>query len=310
MKEITQELKEQIGQAVKDYRADYKLSQDEVAHKAGINVSYVNSIEAGKSVIGKSPIGDKYYRKLADVLGIHIDKVFWKHEDTPQYLQLHTELYDAKVSGRVRVLIAKTRHGKTYTVNRFLKEVPKDTYRITVSSLYRLKDIVNELCDLLGCDVSGSYVSRMKRIAKVLNDKKLAGGHPNVIIDEAENMTVPVLRMCKALYDVVKDACSLTFVGTPQFILKIEAMKEKNVEGMPQFYARLKAGIRDVADILKERDFAPFLSLVEDENLRILLLNLADNYGELNDYLEYALKEADRMGVELNEKLFKQLFSL
>ncbi len=310
MENITSTQKGTIGQLLKDYRSANGLSQEEMAQRAGVNISYINSIEAGKLTVGKSEIADKYYRKIAEAIGVTLDKVFWKHEDTPQYLMLYSELLDAKVSGRVRVLIAKTRHGKTYTVDKFLKAVPKDTYRITVSSLYRLKDIVNELCDLLGCDASGSYVSRMKRIAKILNDKKLAGGHPNVIIDEAENMTVPVLRMCKALYDVVKDACSLTFVGTPQFLTKVESLKEKNVEGMPQFYARLKAGVRGVADINKEKDFEPFLDLVDDEGLKVLLLNVADNYGELNDYLEYALKEADRMGVELDEKLFKQLFSL
>lgn len=307
---MEQQIKDNIKEALKAYRKDNVLSQDDIASKAGVNVSYINAIENGNTHIGKTAIKDSYYKKVAKAINYQYERLFWRHVDTPQYLQLYAELMDAKVSGRVRVLIGKTRHGKTYTVDRFTKKVPKDTYRITVSSLYRLKDIVNELCELLNLDTTGSYVARLKRISKTLNDKKMKGSKPDIIIDEAENMTIPVLRMSKALYDAVKDSCSLTFVGTPQFKKKLEALRDKDIEGMPQFYCRLKAGIREIKDIDNQNDFDPFFELVEDEGLKVLLTNLADNYGELNDYLEYALQEANRMGVHLTEKLFKNLFNL
>ena len=307
---MKQQIKDNIKNLLIEYRSDNQLAQKDIASKAGINTAYVNAIEQGDTHIGKTKIHDSYYKKIAKVINYQFEKVFWSHEDTPQYLQLYAELMDAKVSGRVRVLIGKTRHGKTYTVDRFTKKVPKDTYRITVSSLYRLKDIVNELCELLRLDTTGSYVTRLKRISKSLNDKKLKGHKPCIIIDEAENMTVPVLRMLKALYDAVKDSCSITIVGTPQFLNKLEFLREKDTDGMPQFYCRLKAGIRWIKDIDKQSDFTPFFELIEDKDLKTLLLNLADNYGELNDYLEYALQEADRMNTTLTEDLFKNLFNL
>lgn len=303
---MDQLMKENIVTALKAYADENGLSQGQLEQATGVNISYINALLNGDFVIGKTVIGDSHFKKIAKAINFQVERVFWKHEDTPQYLQLYAELMDAKVSGRVRVLVGKTRHGKTYTVDRFVKKAPKETYRITVSSLYNLKDIINEICYLLGLDASGSKVSRLKRIAKSLNDKKMKGGKPILIIDEAENMTVPVLRMFKALYDVIKDSCSIAFVGTPEFLSKLEQMKGKT-EGLEQFYCRVKAGIRWIKDINKRTDFESFLDLVEDRDLRVLLGNIADNYGELNDYLEYSLQEADRMGKPLTERLFRNL---
>lgn len=308
MKTLTTEQKSGVVQAVMEYRTQNGLSQGEMAKRAGVGEAYISTLENGKTHVGKSEIGDHHYRKLAEAVGYHLEPVYWVHCDTKQYRQMYAELLGAKVSGKVRVLIGNTRHGKTYSTHRFVQAYPAETYLITVSSLYRLNDIINELCEVLGVDKAGSYVSRLNRIAKKLDSKMAAGGKPQIVIDEAENMTVPVLRMCKALYDAVKDKCSLTFVGTRQFTHKVEQLKDKNVDGMPQFYARMKAGIREIDEIDKERDFAPFLALAPTDGVREIVMNWADNYGELNDYLEYALREADRMGVELTEKFLMQLF--
>lgn len=306
--------KDNIKEALKAYREVNMLTQEDIAVKAGFNVSYVNNIENGNTHIGQTAIKDSYYKKIANVINYQYEPVFWKHVDTPQYLQLYSELCAAKISGQVRVLIGKTSHGKTYTVNRFVKKVPKHTYRITVSSLHRLSDIIDELCGLLNVECTGSKVSKLKRISKALNNIKLNGGKPLIIIDEAENMTIPVIGAFKALYDAIEKNCAIAFAGTPDFINKLETLRSDNNrkkgDGIPQFYYRIEAGIRWIKDIDKPDDFAPFLELVDDEGVKEMLSNLADNYRALNNRLEYALQEADRMNVPLTEKLFRNLFNL
>lgn len=309
---MEQNIKDNIKEALKAYRKDNSLSQDDIAFKAGINVSYVNAIENGNTHIGKTAIKDSYYKKVAQTINCQFEKVFWKHVDTPQYLQLYSELASAKVSGQVRTLVGETSHGKTYTVDRFVKKAPKNTYRITVSNLYRLPDIIDELCDLLNVPCIGSKVAKMKKISKSLNDIKLRGGKPCIIIDEAENMTIPVIGAFKALYDAIEKNCSIVFACTPEFINKLQILRDnpKKNQGIPQFYYRIEAGIRWIKDIDKENDFEPFLELIEDLGVREMLLHMTDNYRVLNHRVEYALQEANRMDVPLTEKLFKSLFNL
>jgi hypothetical protein len=56
--------------------------------------------------------------------------------------------------------------------------------------------------------------------------------------------------------------------------------------------------------------FAPFLARIEDAGLRVLIESISNNYGELNDYVETSLREADRLGVCLTEDLFRLMFGM
>jgi hypothetical protein len=99
-------------------------------------------------------------------------------------------------------------------------------------------------------------------------------------------------------------------IGTDQLLNKIERLRGKNEDGMPQLYRRFKAGKREIRSINKETMFAPFLEKIADENLRRMVTGLADNYGELNDYIEPALREAGHHGEPLTENFFRMLYKI
>lgn len=308
------DLKKQIVDAAKDYVAVNSLSQEAISEKAGMNVSYINAMFKGmffiKSTSGKSvEIKDSYFKKLAKAIGYSFEPVFWELVETPQYVQIYTELLDARSSGRVKMLIGETGCGKTYTIDRFMIENPVNSYRITVSNLHNLNDIINELCDLLNLTVTGSRVSKLKKISQKFRTIRLEGGRPVLILDEAENLRIPALKMLKALYDAIRDFCPVVLIGTNQLSNKLDTLSEKDVEGIPQFVRRFKAGRRDILPINKKM-FRPFLNWLPDDDLRVLIESLASNYGELNDYIEPALKEAARNGEELTEEAFRFQFGL
>lgn len=65
---MEQQIKDNIKEALKAYRKDNVLSQDDIASKAGVNVSYINAIENGNTHIGKTAIKDSYYKKVAKAI--------------------------------------------------------------------------------------------------------------------------------------------------------------------------------------------------------------------------------------------------
>ena len=262
-------VKQQIVDAAKDYVTNNQLTQEAIADRSGVNISYINAMFKGNFFIKAGAknvdIKESYFKKLAKAIGYTFEPVYWELIETAQYLQIYTELLDAKNSGRMKMIIGSTGCGKTYTVNRFVMDCPNNTYRITVSSLHDLNDIINELCELLNITPSGSRVSRLKKIASKLRGIKLENGKPILILDEAENLRLPALKMLKALYDAIKDFCSIVLIGTNQLPDKLDVLNEKNIEGIPQFCRRFKAGKRDIFDINKKHAFRPFLEKVEDE---------------------------------------------
>ena len=307
---LANSIKEDISEALNEYAKINSLSQDQLSKIAGINVSYINAIKKGDTVIGKTAIQDSFFKKVAAAIGYRFESEFWKSVETDQFLDVYSELADAKVNCRVKVLIGETGCGKTYTINRFKMECPACTYVVTVSSLHRVHTIISELGKVMGLQLpKGDSIRKLHKIAGKLRYLRSMGKQPVIILDEAENLPLPVLKMLKGLYDSVKDYCPIVLIGTNQLVNKLEKLKENDAEGMPQFYRRFKAGIRIVTPIDKKM-FSPFFDLIDDKELRSLLLTISDNYGELNDYLETALREATRMGEKLTEEFFRHLFKL
>lgn len=303
-------IKQNIVNALGEYMSTHGLTQKLMEQKSGVNISYINALLNGQDRVGTTPIKDSYYKMIADAIGYEYGRIYWKLVATVQYNTILEELLDAKARGSEKMIIGESGCGKTTTLREFKCLKPVNTYCIKVSSLHKLKDILNDICDVMKITIKGSDVAKLRKIASKMRDLKLSGKYPILIIDEAENLKVPALRMTKALYDVLEGYCPIVLLGTKQLQNKIEKLKDDDEEGMPQLYRRFKAGLRVVRDIEKTTHFAPFLDLIEDEHVREMVLNLADNYGELNKYIEPALREAAIMNMPLTESFFKSFYKL
>lgn len=229
---------------------------------------------------------------------------YWGVEFTYEFKKIIAILERAKRETDHYIIIAETGAGKTFTKDCFMKRHPKHSYCITVDSLYRVPDIIDELLRLLQLPITGTPALRKKAIVQRLREIKMSGGHPVLLIDEGENMKLPTLQMLKGLYDSIKMHCAMVLIGTHQLKDMLERLCNNDKKGVPQFYRRFKAGIRTVHT--NNKDMGLFLDkYVADKGLKKLLLELCDNYGELNGYLEPALREADRMKQPLTEDFFR-----
>lgn len=316
---MNNDLKTQIATGVADYAKAKGLSNNDIARLTGVNAGYISNMlrqNFTNEVNGKQvPIGDKHFYKLAEWAGLATKKMFWHLEPTRQFTEIITTLEDCKGECKTALIIAKTGLGKTNAIDTFCKKNPLNTYRITVNSLYKLIDVVNELADKVGIEMG--YVTakrmndysikiRMDKIAAKLVELKHSGGEPIIIIDEGENMEINVLKMTKGLFDIVKGHCAIVLVGTPKLQANMLNSTGRNRNALPELYRRFKAGLKHISELNKKDDFKPFFDkYVKDKGLQKLLCMLCENYGELYDYLQPTLKECDERGIELSEDFFR-----
>jgi transcriptional regulator with XRE-family HTH domain len=305
-------IKNEVMRTLQDYVNERGLTQEDIAVRSGVNVAYINAMLQNKLLVGKAEIKikDTYFKKVSDIIGFRYEAHYWDIVETVQYDLIMEELLDAKMRGIEKMIIGDTGTGKTYTVKRFCYKHPLHTYSITVSSMHTLADILDDISDRMGIQKEGRGLSKLRRISRKLHNLKLEGEKPVIIIDEAENLKLPALKMTKALYDAIEGYCPIVLVGTRQLVKKMERLREEDAEGMAQLYRRFKAGKREVRGINKETMFLPFLKRIEDEGVRSLACALADNYGELNKYVEPALRESDSMKEPLTEDFYRMLYKL
>lgn len=305
--------KNEIIEATNAYMTAQKMTAADMNRLSGVSQAYLSAMLNGKHSVGadggkQTDIADKWYYKLADVVGVRVEKEYWKTIVTRQMRQIITEMGQAKKLGHMSTIICNTGLGKTYVMERFVNENPKHTYIFTVNSLVRLHDVVNGLTQALGLEMKGSKALKMARIVMKLRDIKRSGGQPVIILDEAENMEHSLLKMIKGLFDGVVGYASLILIGTDQLEANMLRAKNQNMQGGPQFYSRFKASIKKISAVV---DFTPFFEeFVEDKGLRKLLDRMCDDYRQLNQYLEPAMRECDARGVELNEMEFRRIYGI
>lgn len=320
---MTKELKSKITIAANDYCALHKISQNEMSRQTGINAAYVSVMLKGDASFvgmtkddgstGKTEIADRWFLTLADFVGYEVTKNYWKTRMTPQFQTIIEALTAAKEHGATRMITGPSGCGKSMAIDKFIKQNPLNTYRIIINDYYRLNDVINELMKLLNIDLttigsmskinSRSKKVRLDAVVSKLKEIRLQGGSPILVIDEGENMAIPMLKTIKALYDQLKDYCAIVLVGTHDML---DVMTRR--PALYPLYRRFKAGHKQLARI--DDTYSIFLTDIQDKALRKLLCQLCDNYGELHDYLEPAIREAALQEVPLTEQFFRIMYNM
>ena len=321
---MKEQLKKDIAIGVALYAKKNGLSNNDVAKAADVNSGYINNILRHIFTVeinGKpTEIGDTHFYKLAAFAGIAVKKEYWKLQYTIQFKEMISALEDAKKYPSALMIINDTGLGKSKAIDVFCKNVPQNTYRITVGDSYKLEDLITELCFKIGVEVAPlakgriqaySLKLRLDKLADKLIEIKNAGGSPLIILDEAENLKPQVLKTIKEIYDAIISHCSIVLIGTDQILDSMLNRRNKNRQAIPQLYRRFKAGIREITPLNKARDYKIFFDNYNiDPSFQILIKERCDNYGELHDFLEPVLRYADENGKTFSEDLFRRYHKL
>ena len=306
------ETKRSIIEALEAYMIEQTLSQSEIAQRSGVNASYLIEMRKGKTTLiraGKEiQIADKYFKRIADLIGFQTEKQYWSTQPTSQFTEILATLQDAKNNGEVAVIIGETGCGKTYTLDLFKKKFSSEVYSIKVGSSDNLADIVDKMMTELRMEgIRKTKSSKLRQIAKHMKQLSEDGLDPVFAFDEAEYMKQPALCSFKELFDYLNEWCSLVLIGTSQLTQNIEKMCKKNKAGIPQLYRRIKFKIRNLQSI--DRRYNEFLKNV-DPGVQKWLRDNCDNYGELHDVLVPVMRESERTGDELTVDFIKMVLGL
>lgn len=308
---MKKETKDQIAQAVSHFLGEHKMSANELAKKTGVNAAYISLIRSNRyitNVGGKDvEIAPKYFEKLAEFIGLTLEKSYWETVATSQFKRIIATLEDAKHFGYTNVIIGPTGSGKTFTIRQFAKTAPNDTFVITVGSSDNIGDLIDKVIEAMSIVPAKTKSKKIREIINGFKELRHQGYKPMIIFDEAEYMKMPALCAMKELYDNLNGIASIIMVGTDQLTRNLDKLRKKNKEGIPQLYRRIKFGIRMLQPV--DRSFKQFLNGLEPGLCRFLKDN-CENYGELHDVLVPAKREAERTGNPLNEGFVRTMLNM
>lgn len=234
----------------------------------------------------------------------------WKIIQTRQSKEILTELLEAKEEKRASMIIANTGEGKSTAIQQFLKVKNKGTYHITLGDSYTLPHLFNEIRTLIGLPARSLSTRDYKfitvrQISQKINELAKDGYNPCIILDEAENARIPVLKAVKEIYDAVIRNCGIVLIGTNQLLGQLN--KKALGQSIPQVRRRFKAGTRLITPFSKSKDLQPFFDMyiAKEPALQDLLIQLCDNYGELHDYLDPVLRYCAKKNQPISEEIFR-----
>lgn len=307
--------KRQIIAELKDYMLVRHLIPADIHRLSGVSEEYLSEMlkpntdfkySAGKGITGDIP--ERWFRMLKDTISKGAEQELWKTVPTSQMKSILATLEESKEFGYTRVIIGETGCGKTYFTDKFVDLNPKENFKITVGSMDNIADLLDKILDALKIKHGKSKSKKIRDIVKELKKRQLRGEKPTLIFDESEYMKQTTLCNIKELHDHLNKYVSINLIGTDQLLDKLDNLKKKNKAGMPQFYRRVKFGIRVLSPI--DTSFKGFLNGIEDKGFIKFLQQNCDNYGELHDAMMPIIRESHRTGEPMTERFARKVLQM
>lgn len=243
---IDKSTKHQISEAARQYMQANNLSQDaftehvKKVNGGGFSVAYLNDILKNKTVTGQkqTPIGDKYYMRIAKAINLQIRKSYRKHHDTENYMMCINTFAEARDTKMPYAIDGPTGEGKSYAAMDYLRSQPKNTYLVRCDGDLTAKSFFVELAHSLSMTPGGPIYDIRKNIIHKLKNESDA----LLIIDEAENLKDRAWESMKRVMDDLKGYAGIVFIGANEFETQLQKKADRLKGCFPQVLRRIREG--------------------------------------------------------------------
>jgi DNA transposition AAA+ family ATPase len=281
---MTEELKAQIVRGMKDYMQEHSMSQGALHKLTGISTSYISYLmremwndvpsDGGRKT---TKIEDQIFLKLQKALGLRND--FF---ETDNYVSTYVACRDAKERQEWRIVDGMTGAGKSFSVERFARLHPRETFLIRCKDTMNAKEFMQAVAHAVGASEAGTRY----RICMSITERLLTMSNPLLILDESEAL---FKRNSEGGFGAIKDICvevdgrvGIVLVGANKFMEKLQKQAINMRGSFPQLHNRFKSNLTQLAPLTREdvATIAPAFGVTDRKEIN-RLFDTSDNFRDL-----------------------------
>lgn len=298
--------KELISNATSAYLEKTGMSQQNFHQQTKFPVAYLSDI-LQKKFDKEYPKAANYYQ-LAELIGMNLQKSYWKHFETEIFLDIQGVFNVSREENKFVGIDGPTGAGKTYSLEFIVKQTPNCFYIKCKPSQSRLDFLMN-IADGMGYKNSPRNAYRLEKliVSKLNRETKCT-----LILDECEYMGKTHFDMVKSIYDDTKGKCGIVLcgLGIKEFIEK-KALSATGAKGWLQLRRRINANwvvlpeigyssknwkstVKSICDSLDKGRFA--------DNAISWLASNTENFDDLSTYVSEILEVADKDAIQKIQK--------
>lgn len=295
-----------IPQAIERYLKEQNTNKAELARTAEINASYITHLVKGDTLIGATPIKDKYYEAVCRVINYPIRKEYWRHFDTYYFKRIICKIQEARKEKKRVVIDGDTGKGKSHACREYKKAFPNETFLVTCSAIENSKEFAINIAEVVGVETVGTTGKIIKRVIK----KLLSCDNPMLLIDEAEHIKSKngYINIIKALSDALNQKCGFALLG-----MGINKILKDGFERNKQNFRQTARRFND-REVLSDSEFSSeavkicIEMRIENKSIHNYITPRIQNFGDLEELIKHTLKTAKTLDKPVNLEVVKSWF--
>ncbi len=294
-----------IPQAMQRFLDERGVKQPEIVKLSGVNKATVNLISRGIEFNGNTRISDKYYKQIANAIGLKLEKAYWQHFNTFNFKQAILTFENARKNKERRGIDGNTGLGKTYAATAFKKKYPAIVTLVKCDEIANTKEFVISIAEELEVPTFGTKHKILKAVVEKLKSKDEAF----LMIDEFENSKKGIIPVIKYLADELEGVVPIVVLGIDvEKMLSNAAKKEK--QGFIQVNRRWSFGWTFFNQDITE-DIENICELVGIERKTVInwLKARVRDFGSLENIITAVLIEHEKSEEPITTEMLNELFA-
>ena len=225
---ITNEVKKQIVEALKEQKTNFSGNDTQYAISLGINKAIWNRIQKGDF---DKVLSEVKWTTLARRAGIPLKaEREWQKADTPVFQFITAQLEKCQEKSLCSILCDKSDIGKTFSARYYAKH-HKNALYVDCSLVKSKQKLIRFIAKGFGIDDTGKYADVFDDLVFYLKTLD----RPIIILDEAGDLKYEAFLELKAIYNATEYECAMYMIGADG----LEALMRRAINNKKVGYAEI-----------------------------------------------------------------------